>query len=645
MRRDDVMQEREAIVSLDRSLLEALPGGVVYVEADGAIRAANAPALALLGLSYDKLTSRFTQDFEPETIREDGTPCPTEDYPVTRALVSGEPQPATTIGVRRPSGEVVWCVFTAQPVRSERGEVAGAVVSFMDITERMAAEEASRKSARVLKSILENVPSIIVKTDLTGNILFTNRVSEGMPLDVTAEQVTGESIFSFVNERDHELVRRFLDEVVATGRTLSYELKGLDDVDPNWYATRVGPVLEDGRVVELLYVVTNITASKEAEREREALRAQLNAAQRLEALGRLAGGIAHDFNNVLTVIQGHVDLVRPRVEGTSMEASIRAIADGAGRAASMTQQLLAFGRYQELEPQYVRINDVVMGVHDMLSRLLGEDLELVLELGTDLGHVFVDRIQLERVVVNLAINGRDAMRGGGRLVVRTRAAALPESGSRPAGDYVLMDVVDAGTGLDPETQRRMFEPFFTTKDHREGTGLGLATVHGIVKQSGGDIEVVSSPTGTRVTVLLPRMERPAQPAATRASPGAVHCGNERVLLVEDASMVRRVVRQILADAGYEVHDVSSALSAVETADDALGGFQLLLTDVVMPKMSGPELARRLKARAPDLKVLFMSGWAEGSIHDRGLETEDVMFVTKPFTSETLLRAVRTALDR
>jgi PAS domain S-box-containing protein len=633
--RDDIQGEDQSL-RLSREILDVLPGGVVHVGVDGAILAANQEALGILGFTFDEITRRFTQDWEPETVWEDGSPCLTQDYPVTRALVTGEPQSAVTIGVRRPNGATRWCVFEAVPVKDTAGGVSGAVVTLMDISAHKLAKDKLRESEALLKTVLNHAPSMIIATDLKATIRFVNRTSPGLPEEITTESVIGSSIYDFINRADHAMVRAALERVVETRKPETYELKGLEGFDPNWYSTRVGPVLgEGGRVEGFLLVVTNINEQRAAAAEREQWRKRLDASQRLEALGRLAGGIAHDFNNLLTVIIGNVDLLQPRLAGQDGERSVRSIERAAQRAAAMTRQLLAFSRQQELESALVDMNDVVAGLVEMLSRLLGEEVDLVFEPTEGIGVVHADRIQLERVIVNLATNARDAMPDGGRITIRTREGS---------DSWVIVDVIDTGEGLDEAMKSVMFEPFFTTKGPGEGTGLGLSTVHGIVRQTGGELEVESRPgEGTRISVKLPCCGE----ADTTASPEAMPRENTRrrasILLVEDAPAVRSVTKRILIEGGYDVEDFGSAgeLDAARLGP----GYDLLLTDVAMPGTNGPELAARLMKHVPGIKVLLMSGYTEESIRDRGLDTKEVAFIGKPFTAEKLLEAVRDVLER
>jgi PAS domain S-box-containing protein len=484
----------------------------------------------------------------------------------------------------------------------------------------------------MLKSVVESAPDIICQVDLDGTLRFINRMGDNLNADagVTPESLVGASFYDFINEDERPIVRDALARVAETGKVVSYEVRGLDGFDPNLYSTRLGPVVRNGVVVGALAVCTNISERVRSDEERDALRAQLDEAKRLEAIGRLAGGVAHDFNNLLTVIRGNLDLLKPRVLGTSMDSSLSAISRATDRATQMSRQLLALSKHQE----------------HMLRRLLGEEVDVVFEPSSDVRFVHADRIQLERVIINLCTNGRDAMPSGGRLLLRTRVAPpSAEDGQARAELQYAIDVIDSGTGIDEETQRHMFEPFFTTKEHGRGTGLGLATVHGIVKQSGGELEVASEPgQGTRISVLLPGKTSAKHSEPAPAPLQAPLVGTETILLVEDEPAVRQVTQQILELGGFVVRVAPSAEEALSQSDAELADIDLLLSDVVMPKTSGPDLAKALVARMPKLRVLFMSGYSEQQVQNRGLATDRAAFVHKPFTADALIAMVRQVLD-
>jgi signal transduction histidine kinase len=384
------------------------------------------------------------------------------------------------------------------------------------------------------------------------------------------------------------------------------------------------------------------------------LETQLAVSQRMEAVGRLAGGVAHDFNNILTAISGYADLLLADLPPSDdRRKDVEEIHQAAQRAASLTQQLLAFSRRQVLQPKVVDLNGLVRDIEKMLRRLIGEDILFATVLHPRLGNVRADPGQLEQVLVNLAVNSRDAMPDGGRLTIETRNVELDESyaadhpGVKP-GRYVLLAVSDTGMGMDEETKARIFEPFFTTKVRGKGTGLGLATVYGIVQQTGGHIWPYSEPgKGTTMRVYLPRVDEPADPIEKPGAAPEELRGTETILLVEDEAQVRAVTRQLLERNGYtvlEARDGPSALALAEGSDGATR-VHLLLTDVIMPGMSGRDLATRLLAHRPDLRVVYMSGYTDDAVVRHGMLEPGLAYLEKPFRPATLLRKVREALDK
>jgi signal transduction histidine kinase len=381
--------------------------------------------------------------------------------------------------------------------------------------------------------------------------------------------------------------------------------------------------------------------------ERRSLQEQLVQSQKMEAIGRLAGGVAHDFNNLLTVILGFSDIVLDETDsGAPAYSHIEQIKAAAERATALTHQLLAFSRRQVLQPKVLNLNTVVSEMEKMLKRLLGEDVALVTALSRNLAPVVADPTQMEQVIMNLAVNARDAMPEGGKLTIETGNVELGEDycrehiGVQP-GPYVMLAMTDTGHGMDAATKERIFEPFFTTKDRDKGTGLGLSTVFGIVKQSGGSIWVYSEPgRGTTFKVFLPRAVEAAAEEPEIGPPDAR--GSETILVVEDDESVRALVRTALSARGYTVFEAGNAAEAVMFRRRYTGTVHLLLTDVVLPEVSGRELAGRLASLDPALKVLFMSGYTEMGIN---MEAPNVAFIQKPFTPQSLGRAVREALDR
>ncbi len=385
--------------------------------------------------------------------------------------------------------------------------------------------------------------------------------------------------------------------------------------------------------------------------ERTRLEQQLSQAQRIESVGRLAGGIAHDFNNLVTIIRGHTDLLLDELDADDpLRADLEDIRVAGERAASLTGQLLAFSRRNVLQPRVIDLNSVVRGMEGMLRRTLGEDVALAVELAPELGAVRADPAQMEQILLNLVVNARDAMPRGGRLSIRTFDTVLDQQfvathlGSS-AGPHVAIEVRDTGHGMDEDTMALIFEPFFTTKDPGKGTGLGLAMTYGIVKQSGGYITVESRPgDGTTFCIYLPRVEAPvpASPAPRAESGDAAGCGT--ILVVEDEPALRQLTARVLESRGYGVLAAATGQEAMLTARTHPGRLDLLLTDVVMPGMGGRELAERLMAEMPGLRVLYTSGYTDDDILRHGVSERDAPFLAKPFTPDELVERVRALLD-
>jgi len=381
------------------------------------------------------------------------------------------------------------------------------------------------------------------------------------------------------------------------------------------------------------------------------LEEQLRQSQKMEAVGRLAGGIAHDFNNLITVINGYSQLILDRVKaGDPTRPDAEEILRAGERAAALTRQLLAFSRKQILAPTVLNLNRSVLEMERMLRRLIGEDIELVASLEPQLASVMADPGQIEQVILNLAVNARDAMPHGGKLTLETANATLDEGfvalhpGAQP-GPCVVLSVTDTGVGMDAEVLSHLFEPFFTTKEKGKGTGLGLSTIYGIVKQSNGTIWVSSEPgRGATFTVYLPRFDTGARGSAAAGGPAAVRPGTEVVLLVEDSEDVRRFMEQFLARSGYSVLQAGSGDEALRRAEAHAGPIHLLLTDIVLPVMGGREIAHQVRAQRPGIKVLYTSGYTDRSGVENGILESGVAFLQKPFTAEELLRKIRETLD-
>ncbi len=390
--------------------------------------------------------------------------------------------------------------------------------------------------------------------------------------------------------------------------------------------------------------------------ERRQLEAQLRQSQKqkMEAIGRLAGGVAHDFNNLLTAINGWGEILLQELPPDDYRRQFAEEITRAGeRAAELTRQLLAFGRRQVLAPKVLDLNATVTGMHKMLTRLIGENIQLVTELDPNLGRVKADPGQLEQVIMNLCVNARDAMPAGGTLAITTSNVVVSDHAPYPGrpgnlkpGAYVMLAISDTGIGMDAETQARLFEPFFTTKAQGEGTGLGLATVYGIITQSGGHIDVQSRPGhGTTFRIYLPQVATPAEQQVARPQAEDPARGTETILLVEDEDGVRALARGALERHGYTIIEACDGEDALARYVRHTGRVALLLTDIIMPRMSGPDLAQRIQAMQPDIRVLYISGYTDSTLVHESVATESVAFLQKPFTPDALARKVREVLDR
>lgn len=512
-----------------------------------------------------------------------------------------------------------------------------------ELEERRQVELGRIRREEELVTLLEHVPDLIMRYDRAGRCAFVNATMDAL-FGRPASEVIGRTPQEAdappgVAEAWEAQIARVLD----SGEDSVEELEVASPRGARWLQTRFVPELVNGHIVSVLAVGRDLSALRRAQEALLAREEQLRQAQKMEAIGRLAGGIAHDFNNLLTAIRSYAEFLLEALPiGTTPRADAEEIRRAADRAAALTRQLLAFSRKQVLHPQPVNLTTVVGGLEPMLARLLGEDIEIVVRAARGVPPVLADQGQIEQVLMNLAVNSRDAMPGGGVLMIETELARL--DGRDPAQLWVRLIVRDTGMGMDEATMARMFEPFFTTKPPGEGTGLGLATVYGIVEQSGGHVDVQSQPgLGTEFSIYLPASDRevPDVPAPTPHPAGVPRSGT--ILLVEDEDGVRRLVRRVLEGAGYTVVEASSGTAAFTAAAAHRGEIDLLITDVIMPHMSGRVLADRLAAIRPGLKVLFMSGYTGDAMEQRGHLAPDARLLPKPFTLAQLSEAVDRAM--
>ncbi|MFI5892116.1 PAS domain S-box protein [Actinoplanes sp. NPDC051513] len=652
-----------------RGLLEAAPDATVGVGPDGVIALVNAQAERLFGYRRDELVGQTIELLVPDAVRERHPGHRTRYLtdPAHRPMGGG-----MALAARRRDGTEFPCEISLSAIDTEDGVLVSAAVR--DVTERQRAAEAVNR----LASIVQSSHDAIMGKTLDGVITSWNPGAERL-YGYFAQEIIGRHVGVLYPPDQQAVERDILAQIAAGKRVEQYRTHRVRkdgtsvtvslNMSPIVDATGqiVGVDTEDGPVVSAAIrdVTDRLELQAERERlksqaERERLEAQLHQAQRLESLGQLAGGVAHDFNNLLAVMLNYTTFIAEEIDDAhgadpawqAVRHDIAQVRRAGERATELTHQLLAFGRREVVRPQVLNLNTVVAEVEALLRRTIGEHIQLHTTLPDDLWPVLADPGQLEQVLVNLAVNARDAMPDGGTLSIctanhtldETTAAAAPDLGT---GRYVKLRVADTGTGIPPEVAEHVFEPFFTTKPKGEGSGLGLATVYGIITQAGGHARIASSPgAGTAFTALLPATAEPAAPvAAAPATPAAAHHpGGEAVLIVEDEEALREVARRILSRNGYHVLTAASGTEALKAAEHAGSHLDLLLTDVIMPGMLGKELAAKIRDRYPDIQVLYMSGYAQPVLASQGTLDPGVTLVEKPFSETTLLDRIREVLD-
>jgi two-component system, cell cycle sensor histidine kinase and response regulator CckA len=539
----------------------------------------------------------------------------------------------------RQDGKSVHVSLTVSPIRNQAGRLTGSAAIVRDITERMEMEAALRRSEANFRSVIENSPYGALRTLLDGRILLAN------PAVVRMLGYSSESEVLNLN-MGRDVYRNAADRarVVEQSRYAEY----LKDIEVEWKHRNGAPIMvrfsshvvrsHDGEIDHCDLMVQDITKQRNLEE-------QLRQAQKMEAIGRLAGGVAHDFNNLLGVIIGYSELALDQIDPASgVGGQVEQIRRAGERASALTRQLLAFSRQQVLDTKTLNLNAIISDMAQLLMRLIGEDIELQTKLESTHA-IRGDQGQIEQVIMNLAVNARDAMPHGGKLMIETRNVAVEEEGQRHTsmapGDYILLTISDTGVGMDTETQAHIFEPFFTTKTQGKGTGLGLATVYGVVKQSGGYIWVYSEPgLGATFKVYLPRVLDEVQ-TGLPADTGNTHQRPATVLVVEDEASLRTFTCTLLQNNGYSVLEAGDGEEALALAGQYKQPIHLLLTDMIMPGMNGPAVAEKLASLHPEAKVLFMSGYT--GFVSRGLIDPNAVLVSKPFTREELLRKIQQVL--
>jgi PAS domain S-box-containing protein len=629
-----------------RSIVAAMTEGVALVDRDGCVTFANPAAADMLGVPEGVEGRRY--DDAAWTMRWlDGSPVAPEDRIFPRVMRDGAPVVGVEYMVGRADGTSVVVSFGGVPLRDGSGTVTGMVTSLVDVTELRRTTEALKVSEERFRALTEHAADATAVVDATGRVLYGSPSARRM-LGYEAGELLDSDIFELVHPADLPAAVAAVASVLERpDASIAIEVR-LRHRSGNW-------ILNRGTIRNLLHhpAVGGIVINARDITEARHLEQQLLQAQKMEAVGRLAGGVAHDFNNLLTSIQGHADFLLSDVDPADpMHGDVEEIMRAAERATALTRQLLAFSRKQVLQLRVLDLGEVLGGMERLLVRLIGEDVELRIAVEEGLGAVRADAGQLEQVILNMAVNARDAMPTGGSLTISAANARPlevrvdPEGPPGDSAEGVAVTISDTGSGMPPEVVERIFEPFFTTKESGKGTGLGLSTVYGIVQQSGGHIDVQSEQgAGTTFRIWFPRVDEPPDAVAQRAASAApLSARGEKILLVEDEDGVRSLARRTLSRLGYRVLEARNAGEALLTCERHDGPIDLILTDVVMPHMSGRELVDRLRAVRDDFRVLFMSGYTDDRIVHHGVASGHDRLLEKPFTPDGLARAVRDALD-
>ena len=638
-RRRRPLQPTESDEPRFRAILDAALDAVVSMDASGHITGWYRQAEVVFGWpAQDAIGRRLSDTIIPPRFREAHTRglanyLATGEGPVLNRRVE--------VTALHRTGREFPVELTVVPI--VRDGVAQFSAFIRDITERKRAEADLLHRQAYLDGLFEGAPEAIVIVDGRNRVDRVNGEFTRL-FGHTPEQCLGRDLDELITPPElREEALQFCGDV-AGGRSVTAEtVRCHRDGHSVQVSVLCFPVRVGTDQVAAFGIYRDISA-------RRALENRLLHSHKMESIGRLAGGVAHDFNNIITAIYGHLDSARAELEeGRSADADLGQVERAARRAAELTQQLLGFARQQIVEPRVVNLNLLTRATESLLTRLLGEDVQLVLELDPSLGPVRMDPSQFEQVLVNLAVNARDAMPSGGVLTISSRnlACGPPEDAAEGLGPrpWVELAVRDTGIGMDNATRQRVFEPFFTTKAAGSGTGLGLATCHGIIEQSGGRCTVESEPGhGTAFRILLPQANEPAEALPEHPVAPRVEGGQETILVVEDEESLREIFGRILRSKGYRVLSADSGDAAIQLVQEDPEPIHLLLTDVVLPGMTGAEVARILTGMRPALRVLFMSGYTEDAIVRRGVLEHEIDFLAKPFDAQQVLRRVREVLD-
>jgi PAS domain S-box-containing protein len=642
---EEALRENRAML---QQILDTIPQSIFWKDSALSYLGCNRIFAQAAGLD-DPAQIKGRTDFDLPWPKEETEAYRTDD----REVIDGKQIKRHIIEpLQRADGSRIWIDTTKVPLRDGAGNVYGVLGIFEDITERKRVEQVLERAAREWSAAMDASDDVIYLLDLQRHIVRANKAFY-LTTGTTPETAIGRHIVEIIHpqgeavpcpicraqeeKRDLHIVMEANRPDNPVARPLEITVKIVRD--------------QEEQPISILMTLHDLSTSRQEMEEKITLERQLQQAQKMESVGRLAGGVAHDFNNMLGVIIGHAELAMNQVAPDQpLHASLTEIHKAAQRSADLTRQLLAFARKQTVAPEVLDLNETVAGMLNMLRRLIGENILLNWQPGANLWLIKVDPSQIDQILVNLCINARDAIAGIGKLTIETENHVLDDAycaihaGCVP-GEYVLLTVSDTGCGMDKATLAQIFEPFFTTKDIGAGTGLGLATVYGVIKQNNGFINAYSEPgQGTKFTIYLPRYTGQAEPAPTEGIAEPVMGGEETILLVEDEPAILHMTRIMLAGLGYTVLAASTPAEAIRLAREHIGEIRLLMTDVVMPEINGRDLAEKLLSLDPHLKILFMSGYTADIIAHHGILDEKARFLQKPFSTTDLAIKVREALE-
>ncbi len=500
---------------------------------------------------------------------------------------------------------------------------------------------------QLLHFILNNTPNVILVKNLNHQYVLINRLYEKL-FNLQPGWILGRTDYDIFPREVAANCIEFDRQIMESGKAVTYEMQvPLEDGVHTYFENKFPLFNQEGQLYGIAAISTDITELKNTEESLRKREAELRQSQKMEAVGRLAGGIAHDFNNLLTVILGYADLILLQLpENDALYSDVVGIKNEGERAALLVRQLLAFSRQSVLQPRVINLNEVIGSLTKLLKRLINEDVELITNLDANLGNIKADQSQLEQVIINLAVNARDAMFSGGKLILETSNVELSQDYAdnhlyANPSQYIVLAVSDTGQGIPDELKTKIFEPFFTTKAQGQGTGLGLSTVYGIVKQSGGGIEVYSEPNkGTTFKIYLPLVNEQKTASIISPQTSSNLSGTETILLVEDDSSIRQLIAKILLSHGYRILEASRPKEALQICKDAIEPIHLVLTDVVMPEMYGPDMVKQIQQTHPDTHIIYMSGYTQGALSSQNLLEAEANLISKPFTSITVLSKIR-----